>query len=275
MTKDRIEVKGIRCFAHHGVFEEEKEDGQDFIVDVTMYLPLREAGLRDDLELSVDYGKLALFINEYVTETRYDLLERVAENLAREILLKFPLGERVVLTIHKPGAPIPTEFEDVCVTVDRSWHEAYVAFGSSMGDREKTINKAIEELSVKDDIYVHTVSDFYETEPYGGVATEKFVNGVMKIKTLLTPEELLSVLHDVEENAGRTREIRWGDRTLDLDIVFYDKCVTEDEYLTIPHPDMKNRDFVLKPMAEIAPGLVHPVYSKTMRDMLNELTERE
>lgn len=272
--RDRINLKGIECFAYHGVYEEERINGQNFFVDATLFLDTREAGRSDNLSLSVDYAALAVFIKEYVEEHEFKLLETLAEGLARAILIKYHKAEKLVLTIHKPEAGIPVPFNDVSVTIERRWHEAYVAFGSSLGDKEGQINKALEELAGKADIYVHTVSDLMTSSPYGGVAKEEFVNGVVKIKTLLTPEELLSVLHDIEDSLGRTREIRWGDRTLDLDIIFYDKLVTEDEYLTIPHPDMKNRDFVLKPMAEIAPGLVHPVYLKTMRDMLTELTGR-
>lgn len=101
------------------------------------------------------------------------------------------------------------------------------------------------------------------------------LNGVVKIRTLLTPYELLAVCNRIETEAKRDRAVHWGPRTLDMDILFYDKLILEDEYLTIPHIDMKNRDFVLEPMAEIAPGMVHPVYQKTMADLLNELKKGE
>ena len=128
-------------------------------------------------------------------------------------------------------------------------------------------------LENENDIYVLRTSEIIETEAYGDVATEAFLNGVIKVKTLLTPYELLRICHEIEKKAGRVRTAHWGNRTLDLDILFYDEMILEDEYLTIPHIDIKNRDFVLIPMAEIAPGFVHPVYRLTMKDMKENLCQ--
>ena len=104
---------------------------------------------------------------------------------------------------------------------------------------------------------------------------DNFLNGVARIRTLLKPHELLKVCGEIEHELGRERLVRWGPRTLDMDILFYDQLILYDECLTIPHIDIKNRDFVLKPMTEIAPGFVHPLYKKTMNDMLTELENRE
>ena len=193
--------------------------------------------------------------------------------MAREILLKYPLVHSVTLKVSKPQAPIPLPFEDVSVTVKRGWHVAYIAFGSNLGDREEYIRQGLEMLENENDIYVLRTSEIIETEAYGDVATEAFLNGVIKVKTLLTPYELLRICHEIEHKAGRVRTAHWGNRTLDLDILFYDEMILEDEYLTIPHIDIKNRDFVLIPMAEIAPGFVHPVYRLTMKDMKENLCQ--
>ena len=159
------------------------------------------------------------------------------------------------------------------MTVKRGWHVAYIAFGSNLGDREEYIRQGLEMLENENDIYVLRTSEIIETEAYGDVATEAFLNGVIKVKTLLTPYELLRICHEIEHKAGRVRTAHWGNRTLDLDILFYDEMILEDEYLTIPHIDIKNRDFVLIPMAEIAPGFVHPVYRLTMKDMKENLCQ--
>lgn len=100
---------------------------------------------------------------------------------------------------------------------------------------------------------------------------DEFLNGVCRIRTLLTPEELLTRLHELEQEAGRERLIHWGPRTLDLDILLYDDWVIEEDDFCIPHVDMQNRRFVLEPMAEIAPYKRHPVYGKTMKEMLADL----
>lgn len=268
---DKIQIKGLKVFAHHGVYPEESAQGQDFFVSVCLDVDTRPAGLRDDLAQSVDYGELCLFIDRYMKKHTYKLLESVTENLAREILLRYPAADSVEVSVSKPHAPIPLPFEDVSVTVKRAWHEAYIAFGSNLGDREEYIRKGLETLEHETDVFLLRTSSIIETAPYGGVEMGPFLNGVVKVKTLLTPYELLKLCNRIEGEAGRERTVHWGPRTLDLDILFYDKLILEDEYLTIPHIDLKNRDFVLEPMAEMAPGMVHPVYGKTMSDLLAEL----
>lgn len=271
---DKIQIEGLKIFAHHGVYPEESAQGQDFFVDVCLHTDTRNAGLSDELTESVDYGELCMFVDRYMRDNTYKLLEAVTENLAREILLKYPKVSSVNLRVSKPHAPIPLPFKDVSVAIERSWHEVYIGFGSNVEDRKEHIRKGLETLEHEKDIFVQRTSTVIETEPYGGVKMDPVLNGVVKIKTLLTPCELLSVCHRIEREAKRDRAVHWGPRTLDLDILFYDRCVLDDEYLTIPHIDMKNRDFVLEPMAEIAPGFVHPVYGKTMTDMLKELKEK-
>lgn len=270
---DKIQVKGLKVFAHHGVYPEESAQGQDFLVDVCLHTDTRPAGKEDDLEQSVDYGELSLFIDRYMKMNTYKLLESVTENLAREILLRYQKAVSVEISVSKPYAPIPLPFENVSVSIERSWHEAYIGFGSNVGDKEEYIRKGLETLENESDIFILRTSAMIETEFYGRDEMEPVLNGVVKIKTLLTPYELLDVCNRIEAEAKRDRTVHWGPRTLDLDILFYDKLILEDEELTIPHIDMKNRDFVLKPMAEIAPGLVHPVYRKTITDLLKELEE--
>lgn len=268
---DQIRIDRLKVFAYHGVYPEESAQGQNFYVSAILDVDTREAGLRDELSESVDYGSVSMFIDKYMKKNTFKLLEAVVENLAREILLKYPPVCSVTIKVSKPQAPIPLPFEDVSVTVKRGWHTAYIAFGSNLGDREEYIRQGLEMLENENDIYVLRTSEIIETEAYGDVATEAFLNGVIKVKTLLTPYELLRVCHEIEKKAGRVRTAHWGNRTLDLDILFYDEMILEDEYLTIPHIDIKNRDFVLIPMAEIAPGFVHPVYRLTMKDMKENL----
>ena len=272
---DEIRIEGLKVYAHHGVYPQEAEQGQNFLVSVYLQIDAREAGKHDDLSQSVDYGQVCTLIHSFMKEHTYMLLEAVTENLAREILLRYQMVKSAKVRVSKPQAPIPYPFSDVSVAVERSWHQAYVSFGSNVGDREEYIRNGLLALENEADIFLLGTSSMIETEPYGGVEMDPVLNGAVRLKTLLTPYELLEVLNRIEEAAGRERTLHWGPRTLDMDILFYDDLILEEEYLTIPHIDMKNRDFVLRPMMELAPGLVHPVYRKTIQDMWNELQEKK
>ncbi|XCP87106.1 2-amino-4-hydroxy-6-hydroxymethyldihydropteridine diphosphokinase [Roseburia hominis] len=268
---DKIKVKNLEVFANHGVYPEETKLGQKFLISCVLHVDTRTAGKTDSLEESVNYGTISHLIKEKMEKDTYQLIEAVAEHLAEEILLFDEKIRKVDLEVKKPWAPVGLPLETVAVEVSRSWHVAYVAFGSNMGEKREYIEKAIEGIRHTEKCRVEKVSSILETEPYGVTEQDVFLNGVLKLQTLLTPQELLDRLHELEQEAGRKRVIRWGPRTLDLDIVLYDDLILEEDDLCIPHVDMQNRDFVLRPMAEIAPYKRHPVYGKTMTEMLTEL----
>ena len=191
------------------------------------------------------------------------------------MLFTFAQIREVSIEVRKPEAPIGLPFESVSVKIRRGWHKVYLSIGSNMGDREAFLNGAIEALMDHGMIRNVKGSTFLETKPYGGVEQDDFLNAALALETLLSPKELLELLHDIERDAGRTREVHWGPRTLDMDILFYDKLVYEDEELILPHVDLQNREFVLKPMCELAPFLRHPILGKTMQELLDELKWRD
>lgn len=274
-AKDEIHIDRLEVFAHHGVYPEETRDGQTFFVNAVLYMDTHQAGVSDELEHTVNYGSVCRFITEWMQENTCKLLEAVAEKLAEAILLRWEMLFAVRLEIVKPFAPVGLPFEGISVRVYRSWHRAFIALGSNMGDREGYLAGAVAAMEAHPLMEVRRVSEWLVTKPYGGVEQEDFLNGVAEVETLLSPGQLLEALQKIENAAGRERTVRWGPRTLDLDILFYDKLQMESERLVIPHPDMENRLFVLEPMNGIAPYFRHPATGKSMAALLKELAAKE
>ena len=149
----------------------------------------------------------------------------------------------------------------------------YIALGTNLGDKEKNLKEALQHLSHKG-ITVSKVSDFIVTKPYGVTDQPDFLNAVAEIKTDNSPTELLRVLLQVEQEMGRKRIRHWGERNIDLDLLLYDERIIDLPDLQVPHPDMQNRDFVLRPLVQIAPNVVHPVLRKTVGQLWKELQDR-
>lgn len=272
MKYDEIHIENLEFFARHGVFPEETKLGQKFIVSLAIYMNTRKAGKSDNLEVSVDYGAVSHFITDYMKENTFLLIEAAAENLVRELLLHFPLVKGIDLELKKPWAPIGLPVEYASVKISRFWHRAYLGMGSNLGDKKGYLDQAVEKIKEDPECVVEKVSQYLVTEPYGGVEQDDFLNACMVVRTLLSPEELLDKLHEIEQEAHRERIIHWGPRTLDLDILMYDDLVMESDDLIIPHIEMDKREFVLKPLCEIAPNLRHPILKKTVSQLLAAIT---
>lgn len=150
---------------------------------------------------------------------------------------------------------------------------AYIGFGSNIGDRLAHIQNAIHALSKTEGITLQKISSVYKTDPVGYEAQAHFLNGVAAIQTDLPPLFLLHALKDIETAIGRKHRIRWGPREIDLDILIYGDLRLQTEKLVIPHPEMHLRRFVLAPLAEIAPDLVHPVFQETIHALLENFED--
>lgn len=268
---DCIKIRQLEVFAYHGCNEDEKINGQKFYVDADLYTDVRTPGISDALDDTVNYSKACKYINRFMTENRFDLIEAVAEQVTRGLLKEFPKIKEIELTVNKPNAPIKLPFGNVAVTVRRKWNKAYLSIGSNMGDREAYLNQAVDSLYDDDNCRVNMVSKFLETEPYGPVQQDNFLNGCVEIETLYSPQELLKKVNCIEAEAGRTRDIHWGPRTLDIDIVLFNDEIIDLPDLKIPHIEMHKRLFVLEPLKHIAPYAIHPIFKKTVSQMLEEL----
>ncbi|MDD6135629.1 MAG: 2-amino-4-hydroxy-6-hydroxymethyldihydropteridine diphosphokinase [Lachnospiraceae bacterium] len=272
---DKIIIKDLEIFAYHGVLDFEKRNGQPFLVTVELMVDLRDAGLTDDLEATVNYANVCEDIRNVMTDEKYNLIESAAENIASAILLKYNKVKSVTVSIGKPQAPIPMTFDMVRVEITRKKHIAYLGIGSNLGDKEGYLDYAVDQLGKDDYVTVNKVSSYIVTEPYGDVEQDDFLNGCLEIETLYTPEELLAVIHDIEAGAGRKRLIHWGPRTLDIDILLYDRAIIMEETLKIPHVEMAKRTFVLEPLCEIAPYAYHPGFNRTVLELLEQLKQTE
>lgn len=148
-------------------------------------------------------------------------------------------------------------------------NEAYLLTGGNIGNRLDYLNKAKEKIEKSCGLVLQQ-SSIYETAAWGKEDQQAFLNQALKIKTQLTPQELLKAILQIEATLGRKRDVKYGPRTIDIDILFFNNEIINEQGLTIPHPEMQNRRFVLVPLNEIAPNKIHPVFQKTISRMLAE-----
>ena len=257
---DRIVLQGVSARGNHGVLDVEKRDGQTFVVDVTMVSDLAPAGRTDALEATVNYAEVARDVVARITGPSFDLIERLAEVVADDVL-RHDLVDSVEVVVHKPEAPVGHPFTDVQVRVERT-NAAHVviALGTNLGDRGQTLTDAVAALTALPGLTVTAVSDIVATDPVGGPEQPEYLNAVVLARSLLHPHDLLHELHRIEAEHGRTRDVRWGARTLDLDLIQYGlpgghrEVVSDEPDLTLPHPRAHERAIVLVPWLAADPA---------------------
>ena len=263
---DLIKIRGLEVCACHGVHDSEKINKQPFIFDADLEVDFFGAAKSDDLKSTVSYSDVCNLIVRIATENVFALIEKLAYECVFEIMDSFPV-QGVKLTVWKPNAPVKHKFGNVGVTVCCSRERALLSLGSNLGDKKGYLDFAIKALDSTRGIKVGKVSSYIETPPYGGVAENSFLNCAAEIETYLSPRALLEEIHRIESEGGRVRTVRWGDRTLDIDIIFYGNKVICEDGLTIPHADYKNRPFVIEPLKEIASDFVCPLTLKRLCEL--------
>jgi 2-amino-4-hydroxy-6-hydroxymethyldihydropteridine diphosphokinase len=153
------------------------------------------------------------------------------------------------------------------------YKEVYMLLGSNLGDREMMMQQAVERIEAEIGV-ISARSACYETEPWGNTDQPPFINMAIAVRTLMPPLEVLETALNIENSLGRKRLVRWGSRTIDIDLIFYaDDIIAIEDKLYIPHPEMQNRRFVLEPLAEIAADYIHPVLKKSIKELLQSLTD--
>lgn len=271
MSNDKIVIRDLEVFAFHGVFQGEKSVGQKFLISLELSLDLSLASKTNDLTKSVHYGELCEKVEIEFRKESYDLIETACEKICEFILLEYDIVNEVKVTVKKPWAPIHKSLDTVFIEMTRKWSTAYLSYGSNMGDKKGYIEKALKIIDSSKFIKIIKESSLIETKPWGYTEQDNFINGACIIKTILSPKYLMEFLLDVEKKLDRERKIKWGPRTIDLDIIFYDELITENDFITLPHPRAHLREFVLEPINEIAPNKIHPLYRKRVFELLDEI----
>lgn len=252
---DKIVMKNLAFFSYHGAMREENVLGQKFYLDIELTCDIPYAGISDKVEDTVHYGEIYETVKNIMENERHDLIEKVAERITEDIFAGFEKVKEIEVAVKKPEAPVPGIYDYFGVVIRRKRKEfnnrAFLGLGGNMGDKKANIEKAIELLDRNESIKVIKTSSFYETEPWGYTDQDWFMNIVAEVETELDPYELLSVCQEVEKQLKRERLIRWGPRTIDVDVLLYDGFKSDDEVLTVPHPRMTERAFVMVPLYEI------------------------
>jgi len=274
MARDHIYVNGLRLMALVGVLPHEREALQPVQVDLELEVDLAEAGLTDNLMDSADYGAITGAVAETVRTSTDLLLERLAARIAERVL-QFDHVEVADVRLTKLRPPIPEDIDSSAVRIVRTRvdmrvparHRAIVALGSNLGDRAAYLRFGLERLS-----NVVAQSQVFETDPVGGPENQgPYLNMAAIVDTDLDPFALLRRLLQIEAEAQRVRKVRWGPRTLDLDLIDYDGLIRQAPAPVLPHPGIDERIFVLAPIAEIAPAWRHPETQLTAAEMLEKL----
>jgi len=260
---DTILIQGLKLFAYHGVNEEEKRRGQNFLLDISAKLDASAACMSDALADTVSYAAVLKTVRAAFTQSRYDLLERAAQAVADAVLGAYPPLAEVTVRVLKPDAPINAEFGAVGIqitrrnsqfTIHNSQFRAVIGLGSNLGEREVNLKLACEAMGRLPGTQIVRSSAVYETAPFGCDAEQlDYLNACVLLETALSPHALLGGLLGIEAACGRERPYPNATRTLDLDLLLYEGAELDTQELTLPHPRMAERAFVLEPLRDLFP----------------------
>jgi len=270
MTQSVIRLDGIQVFARHGVLPEETRLGQKFLIDLVVTADTAQATANDDYRHAVCYAALCDHVVAIAAGEPVQLIETLADRIAQDLLAHFPTIVRLTVRVSKPGAPIAHPFGMVSVETTRE-RTLPVGFslGCNMGDRQSALALAVTWLGLTPGLEITAVSGLYRTAPWGGVEQPNFYNLCVTGRSSLDAMALLRVCKDIETRLGRVPSVRWGQRAMDVDLLYLGTQEISNPVLTLPHPGIAQRAFVLVPLAEIASE--QKISGLSVSDMLDRL----
>ncbi len=269
----RIIIKNLNLFGYHGVKESEKTGGQNFCFNVEIFLDKDSFLDSDNLGDTVNYSEAIKILKDINSSNRFNLLETLSQTIAIRIMEMSPLVERVSVKIEKTSPPIKENLGSVGIeyALDRKSVESmeggklensegtkldvYMSLGSNIGNRENNLRKAVGMIDANKNIDVLKVSSIYETEPMYLKDQNYFYNIVLKAKVSekTSPFGMLGYLKKIESGFSGKKDKRYGPRAIDIDLLYYGGMSIDSDFLTIPHPGIEERKFVLIPLNEINP----------------------
>ncbi|RGB34019.1 Dihydropteroate synthase-like protein [Rhizophagus diaphanus] len=286
---DRIFVQDLRLNAIIGINPWEREEKQSVIVNLTIYPTYKVDSSKDYVIKPHNYRTIVRTVSKHVEESKYKTVEAFATSIARIAITECHVN-KITIKVEKPSALMFAASAGVEIIRSQTFfkknisspqnrsvnnkdipegynHLAYIGLGSNMGNCVENINEALRLF--EPECRVLDTSFLYETSPMYVVDQPNFINAACKIATNLDPEELLVKLKNIESSMGRTQTIRYGQRPIDLDILFYDDIEYVSSTLTIPHQLMSEREFVLRPLCDIEKGFEHPKLFRTCGQLLS------
>ncbi|CAG8584448.1 3735_t:CDS:1 [Funneliformis caledonium] len=279
---DKIFVRDLKLNSIIGINPWEREEKQSVIVNLTIYPRHKAESDKDHVIKPHNYRTIVRTISKHVEESKYKTIEAFATSVARIVIMECKVN-KITIRVEKPSALMFAASAGIEITRSQSCfknniplgkdvpegydHVVYITLGSNLGDRIGNICEALKLLELECKIL--DTSYIYETSPMYVTDQPDFFNAACKVATNLDPEELLVKLKNIESTIGRTPTIRYGPRSIDLDIIFYDDIEYKSSNLTIPHVSMNEREFVLKPLCDIAKSFEHPKLFRTCGQLLS------
>lgn len=284
----KILIKNLNLFGYHGAKESEKSEGQNFRFNIEVFIKKDDFSKDDSIEDTVNYSEIIKLVKRINSSSSFDLLETLAQEIAGQIEKMSPLIGKVAVKIEKTSPPIKENLESVGVeyvlnseekaktTSKKTAADVYLSAGSNMGGREDNLRKAADMIEANPNINVIKVSSIYETEPMYVKDQNYFYNIVLqcRVDKKLGPFEMMGFLKGIEYKLGRQKiDKKYGPRIIDIDLLYYGKTTLQSDFLTVPHPKIMERKFVLFPLSEIAPDF--KIKGKNIKEILKSTTLTE